>query len=100
MNERADPTTIARSANVGFYMGADAQGAAAGGRLFRGHFGSDPRAGFLRGTPDQVVDLVGAYRESGCQRLNIGLRQGPYDWEALLAYAEEVLPQFGVRRSE
>jgi hypothetical protein len=32
------------------------------------------------------------------ERLNIGLRQGPYDWEALHAYAEVVLPAFGAKR--
>jgi hypothetical protein len=39
-------------------------------------------------------------RVSGCgvERLNIGLGQGPYDWEALHAYAEVVLPAFGAKR--
>lgn len=31
-------------------------------------------------------------------RLNIGLRQGPYDWETLHAFAEVVLPALGIKR--
>jgi hypothetical protein len=42
--------------------------------------------------------MIAAYRDAGVERLNIGLRQGPYDWEALEAYASEVLPKFGVKR--
>ncbi len=59
---------------------------------------ANPRNGFLRGTPQQAMEVVAAYRDAGVERLNIGLRQGPYDWDALHAYAEEVLPAFGVRR--
>jgi hypothetical protein len=44
------------------------------------------------------VEQVAAYRDAGVQRLNIGLRQGPYDWDALQAYAEQVLSAFGVRK--
>jgi hypothetical protein len=42
--------------------------------------------------------MVGAYRDAGVERLNIAVRQGPYDWEALQAFAEVVLPAFGVKR--
>jgi len=28
------------------------------------------------------MDLVGGYRDTGCQRVNIALREGPYDWDA------------------
>jgi len=41
-----------------------------------------------------VIEMVGAYRDAGVHRLNIALRQGPYDWEALEAFAEQVLPAF------
>jgi alkanesulfonate monooxygenase SsuD/methylene tetrahydromethanopterin reductase-like flavin-dependent oxidoreductase (luciferase family) len=97
--EGRDPRTVLRSANVGFYVGADAAGAARGEALFRAQW-KDPgdRAGFLRGTPKETLDMVGAFRDAGCQRLNIALRQGPYDWDALQAFAETVLPAFGVRR--
>lgn len=98
--ERRDPSTILRSANVGFYLGADAHGAARGEALFQQHFGRDPRQrqGFLRGTPDQVIDMLAAYRAAGCHRVNIAFREGPYDWDALNAFAEVVLPALGVKR--
>jgi probable F420-dependent oxidoreductase len=97
--EGRDPAAILRTVNVGFYMGADAKGAARGEALYQSHWGKDnPRRGFLRGTPQQALDMVQAYREAGVQRLNIAFRQGPYDWEALQAFAEVVLPAFGARR--
>ncbi len=49
--------------------------------------------GFFVGTPRQVVDRIGEYQKTGAVRLNIGVRM-PLDWEALHAYAEEVLPAF------
>ena len=34
------------------------------------------------------------YRDAGVARLSIGVR-APFDWDALHAYAEHVLPAFG-----
>ena len=45
----------------------------------------------FRSTPARAAELIAAYREAGVQRVNIGLRQGPYDWDALHAYAEAVV---------
>jgi hypothetical protein len=39
-------------------------------------------------------------RDAGCQRVNIAFREGPYDWDALHAFTERVLPAFGSRRRE
>jgi alkanesulfonate monooxygenase SsuD/methylene tetrahydromethanopterin reductase-like flavin-dependent oxidoreductase (luciferase family) len=91
--EGRDPKTIMRSANVGFYLGADPAGVARGEALFQTHFGNDPRArtGFLRGTARQAAEMVAAYRAAGVGRLNIAFRQGPYDWDALHAFAEEIV---------
>lgn len=97
--ERRGLPEIRRTVNVGFYMGADARSAARGEALHREHWGEDnPRRGFLRGTPAQAIEMVGRYEAAGVERLNIALRMGPYDWEALHAFAEVVLPAFGVRR--
>jgi len=96
--EARNPAEIARTVNVGFYMGADGKGAARAEAVYESHFGRDPRTGFLRGTPAQAAELVAAYRDAGVQRLNIGLRQGPYDWDALHAYAEEVVAKFSTKR--
>ena len=37
---------------------------------------------------------VAAYRDAGAEQLNIALRAGPYDWAALGAFAQDVMPQF------
>jgi len=89
-SEGRDPRSIVRSANVGFYMGADEPGARRQERRFLEHWGreSSPGRGFLLGTPVRVSDMVQAYREAGVERLNIVVREGPYDWEALDAFAE------------
>jgi F420-dependent oxidoreductase-like protein len=96
--EGRDPKTIARTVNLGFYLGADAKGAAHGEQIFQSHFGKDPRDGFLRGTPKDTLTMLTRFRDAGCVRVNIAFREGPYDWDALHAFAETVFPVFGVRR--
>ncbi len=100
--EGRDPRAVIRSANVSFYLGADAAGAARAEAVYQQHWGRDARGrrGHLRGTPAQAMDMIAGFRDAGCQRLNIAFRQGPYDWQALEAFAEQVLPVFGVRRPE
>jgi F420-dependent oxidoreductase-like protein len=98
--EGRDPATILRTVNLGFYLGADAAGAARGEQIFQSHWGAqgEQRNGWLRGTPKQTLDMLGAFRDAGCARVNIAFREGPYDWEALQAFADVVFPAFGVRR--
>ena len=101
VKEKRDPKEIIRSANVGFYMGADEKGAARHEALFRSQWHHDEtRQGFIRGTPKQAIETIEAYRDAGVERLNIALRQGPYDWEALQAFAIEVLPKFQIKRPQ
>jgi len=78
-------------------MGADTDGAARGEALRKLHFGNNTRTGFLRGALQQAVDVVADYRDAGCERFIIGLRQGPYDWEALYAFAEKILRLFATK---
>jgi len=91
--EKRDPKTIARTVNLGFYMGADAKGAARGEEIFRSHWGSrgGEMTGWLRGTPKDARELVVKFRDAGCARVNIAFRDGPYDWDALRAFAEEIV---------
>jgi hypothetical protein len=80
--------------NLGFYLGADAKGAARAEELFRSHFGSGDRAdrtGYLRGKVQDARPMVEQFRALGCTRLSIALREGPYDWEALEAFAAEIV---------
>jgi hypothetical protein len=39
----------------------------------------------------QAGEMIAAFRDAGCARVNIAFRDGPYDWDALRAYAEEVV---------
>ena len=92
---RRDPAAIARTVNVGFYLGADAAGAARAQARFAREWGaSDSRPGFLRGEARRAGDAVAAYRDAGAEQLNIALRAGPYDWDALAAFARDVMPAF------
>ena len=90
-----DGTTIARTINLGFYMGADAKGASRADDRYQREWGADTRGftGFLRGTPPEAVGVVSEFREAGVERLNIAVRGDPYDWDALAAFAEQVIPQ-------
>jgi alkanesulfonate monooxygenase SsuD/methylene tetrahydromethanopterin reductase-like flavin-dependent oxidoreductase (luciferase family) len=99
--EGRDPRSILRSVNLGFYCGADAGGVERGERCFVEHWGGkEQRTGWLRGTPKQNLEMLGRFRDAGCSRVNIAFREGPYDWDALHAFATEVLPVFGARRPE
>jgi F420-dependent oxidoreductase-like protein len=92
---RRDPREIARTVNVGFYIGADAKGASRAGERFSKEFGAgETRSGFLRGMPRDAAATVAAYRDAGAEQLNVALRAAPYDWDALAAFAEEVMPRF------
>ncbi len=50
--------------------------------------------GFLRGTPREARDVVASFVDAGAYRMNIAFREGPYDWDALEAFASEVMPEF------
>ena len=91
-----DPGEIARTINIGFYMGADARGVARHEALYQKHWAADERGmtGFLRGTATEAGDVVAAFRDAGAYRINIALREGPYDWDALEAFATQVMPHF------
>lgn len=91
-----DPSAIARTINLGFYMSADERGVPRQEELYRKHWANDRRGmvGFLRGTPNEAADVVTRYRDPGADRINIALREGPYDWEALEAFAADVMPGF------
>src|SRR5262249_45589136 len=102
VKEGRDPKSILRTVNLGFYMGADAKGAERGETIFREHWGprGDRRTGWLRGPPKDNLGMLSRFRDAGCSRVNIAFREGPYDWDALHAFATEVMPAFGARRPE
>jgi hypothetical protein len=81
--------------NLGFYLGVDARGAARAEEVFQSHFGGSPgraeRTGYLRGTVKDARPMVDEFRALGCTRLSIAFRNGPYDWEALEAFAADIV---------
>lgn len=95
--EGRDPATIERNVNLSFHMAADAAGLPAAEQEFARTWGAGAELmktrGVVVGTPDQAIDLVGRYREAGAARVNIALRP-PVPWDALEAWATEVIPAF------
>ena len=93
--EKRDPRTILKTVNLGFYLGADAKGIARADALFTSHFGGSAaraeRTGYLRGSVKEAREMVEQFRALGCFRLSIALREGPYDWDALEAFAAEIV---------
>src|SRR5205814_845148 len=75
--EQRNPRSILRTVNLGFYLGADAKGAARGEQVFQSHFGKDPRDGFLRGTPKETLAMLTRFRDAGCARVNMACLERP-----------------------
>ena len=93
--ERRDPRSVARTVNVGLYTGADDAGRRRASERFVAEWGADEsRSGFLRGSASEAATLVAAYRDAGVDQLNLVVRSGPYDWDALAQFAEDVAPAF------
>ncbi|MEJ5220498.1 MAG: TIGR03560 family F420-dependent LLM class oxidoreductase [Tepidiforma sp.] len=95
--ERRDPASIERTVNLSFHMAADAASLPRAEEQFRATWGPAADAmrsrGVVTGLPAQAVDLVGRYRDAGAARVNIAIRP-PVDWDALHAWANEVIPAF------
>jgi F420-dependent oxidoreductase-like protein len=91
-----DPTTVQRTVNLGFYMGADGASAKRYREVLERSFGAllaDRIGGFLVGTPSEVADQVGAFVEAGASRINLAIRP-PIDQQAVEAFVSEVMPRF------
>lgn len=84
--EGRDPATIERTVNLHFLMGATQADA---GRIAR----ERPWPGAVSGTPRQAIEQIGPYADAGASGVNIAIRP-PVDWDALRAFAEEVIPAF------
>jgi alkanesulfonate monooxygenase SsuD/methylene tetrahydromethanopterin reductase-like flavin-dependent oxidoreductase (luciferase family) len=91
-----DPASVIRSVNVGLVLGADEAAATAKRERFGEQFGS--AAPFvlkasLAGTPQQVIDRIGEYREAGADLVVLALRP-PFDLDGLETFIADVMPTF------
>jgi len=46
----------------------------------------------LTGSPQAIVDRIGAYADAGADQINVAMR-APFDVDGLERFAAEVLPQ-------
>ena len=95
--EERNPTEILRDVNLSFHLAASEAHLPAAQEHFDEVFGPAGdrfrQRGAILGLPQQAAELMAAYAEAGVNRVNITLRP-PWDWEALHAWAEEVMPHF------
>jgi len=94
--EERDPATVIRTVNLGLALGRDEDDARRKREGLQAQFGSalgflEP--GMLIGTPQQVIDRIGAYTDAGAEWIIVALR-APFDFEGLQAFAERVMPAF------
>ncbi|MCZ2111708.1 MAG: TIGR03560 family F420-dependent LLM class oxidoreductase [Dehalococcoidia bacterium] len=96
--EGRDPTTIERTVNLSFHMAASPGDLGRTEQQFKETWGAaadyQRGRGVVLGTPAQAIDLVKRFEEAGAARVNIALRP-PLDWDALHAWAGEVIPALG-----
>jgi alkanesulfonate monooxygenase SsuD/methylene tetrahydromethanopterin reductase-like flavin-dependent oxidoreductase (luciferase family) len=94
--EGRDPRAVIRTANVGLAIGADAARVQAQEERLRLMFGGMTewvKPGHLIGTPQAVVDRIGAYERAGADWLILALR-APFDFDGLDLFIREVMPKF------
>jgi F420-dependent oxidoreductase-like protein len=95
--EGRDPRSIERNENLSFHMAASPAHVAKAEKQFIETWGATAEAmrsrGVVVGLPQQAIDLVGRYADAGAARVNIAIRP-PVDWDALEAWAKEVIPAF------
>lgn len=96
--EGRDPAAIMRDVNLSFHFAASPAHLAAAEAHFAEVFGPAGDAfrqrGAIPGLPGQAIEQMASYAEAGVHRVNITLRP-PWDWDALHAWADEVMPHFG-----
>ena len=90
-----DPSTLERSVNLAFHLGADRSMADAELRRIQDQWGPEMAErvtdGALTGTPDDAVEQIAAFRAAGADMVNVALRL-PVDADALAAYLDVVVP--------
>jgi F420-dependent oxidoreductase-like protein len=95
--EGRDPATIERTINLSFHMAAGPSHVEAANAGLHAAWGPGAsrfeNGGAVIGLPSQAIDLVGQLQDARAARVTIALRP-PLDWDALHAWANEVMPAF------
>lgn len=94
--EGRDPATIRRAVQLGFYTAAtsreeDVQRGIDKLRSQMGRRAAGTQDGHLTGGPAEAIEKLATYRAAGATTINVAIRP-PVDWDALEAFAAEVLP--------
>lgn len=94
---------VLRTVNVAFYAGADPSSIERQEARYAQDWGGGTHGflvdGFLRGNVADAVPLLETYVEAGADRIILSVREGPYEWSALEAFADTVIPRFGAARA-
>ena len=89
-------STLERSINLAFHMGADRASSDAELQRIIDQWGPETAeritGGALTGLADDVLERIGAYREAGADLINVALRL-PVDDDALEIFLTDVVPQ-------
>jgi alkanesulfonate monooxygenase SsuD/methylene tetrahydromethanopterin reductase-like flavin-dependent oxidoreductase (luciferase family) len=91
-----DPRAVVRTVNLGLAIGRTEAEAQRKRERLQEQFGaalSFLEAGMLVGTPQQVIDRIGAYVSGGAEWIILALR-APFDTEGLQVFIETVMPAF------
>lgn len=94
--ERRNPQDVVRTVNVGLAIGRNEAEAQRKREGLKAQFGAALdflQHGMLIGTPQEVIDRIGAYAQGGAEWIILALR-GPFDIEGLQVFIDEVLPAF------
>ena len=83
-----DPAELERSVNLHMLMGTDDTDAE---RIRERRSGTYRGGGALSGAPQQAIETLKRYAESGADRVSIAIRP-PIEWESLQSFVEEVMP--------
>ena len=94
--EKRPPQEVLRTVNLGLAIGRDAAEAQRKRDGLHAQFGaalSFLEPGMLIGTPQEVIDRIGAYVRGGAEWIILALR-APFDLEGLQAFIDAVMPAF------
>jgi F420-dependent oxidoreductase-like protein len=95
--EGRPPQAVTRTVNLGLAIGRNAADAQRKRDALTQQFGAAAsflEAGMLIGTPQEVIDRIGAYVQAGAEWIILALR-APFDIEGLHVFVDEVMPAFG-----